>query len=131
MLRAAASDARGAGEHDPRDLETHAARRAQELPFAGGYWLEIGTALCELFDSESEDESDSEGHARTEPAAAGAAAGAAAAAGGAAAGSGGTLARCGACKGTRVIVTLAQTRGGDEAMTAFYVCEDCGKRWKS
>jgi DNA-directed RNA polymerase subunit M len=37
---------------------------------------------------------------------------------------------CKFCKAAKVIVELKQTRSGDEGMTTFSRCTECGKRWK-
>lgn len=36
---------------------------------------------------------------------------------------------CRACKGRRVLVKLRQIRSGDEAMSQFFTCADCKKKW--
>jgi len=38
--------------------------------------------------------------------------------------------QCRACKSRNLTVNLVQTRSADEAMTQFWYCGDCGKRWK-
>lgn len=36
---------------------------------------------------------------------------------------------CRSCKSRRVLMKLRQIRSGDEAMTQFYTCADCKKKW--
>ena len=38
--------------------------------------------------------------------------------------------RCRKCKSTRTNYRALQTRSGDEPMTLFFSCKDCGARWK-
>ena len=38
--------------------------------------------------------------------------------------------QCGKCKLWKVRFALAQTRSGDEPMTVFCTCVNCGNRWK-
>lgn len=38
--------------------------------------------------------------------------------------------QCGKCKKKKVSFYEMQTRSGDEAMTTFYTCLNCGNRWK-
>jgi DNA-directed RNA polymerase subunit M/transcription elongation factor TFIIS len=37
---------------------------------------------------------------------------------------------CGKCRSQRTVFSTAQTRSGDEPMTVFIECVDCGKTWK-
>ena len=41
-----------------------------------------------------------------------------------------TTESCRKCKSQDVLWYQQQTRGGDEAMTAFFKCKNCGLRWK-
>jgi DNA-directed RNA polymerase subunit M/transcription elongation factor TFIIS len=43
----------------------------------------------------------------------------------------GALGRCYRCGNDRLSMSEVQTRGGDEAMTIFYLCVTCGNVWKS
>ena len=38
--------------------------------------------------------------------------------------------KCGTCGSDNVYSESRQTRSGDEAMTIFYTCLNCGKKWK-
>ena len=38
--------------------------------------------------------------------------------------------RCPRCRSRRTTYSLLQTRSGDEGMTQFWFCEECGRRWK-
>jgi DNA-directed RNA polymerase I subunit RPA12 len=38
--------------------------------------------------------------------------------------------KCGKCGESDVAVTAAQTRSGDEGITLFMTCNNCGKQWK-
>ena len=38
---------------------------------------------------------------------------------------------CKYCKGKNITCRLLQTRSVDEGMSAFYICNDCKKRWHS
>ena len=38
--------------------------------------------------------------------------------------------QCGKCKLWKVRFAMAQTRSGDEPMTVFCTCVNCGNRWK-
>lgn len=38
--------------------------------------------------------------------------------------------KCGKCKESDVAVTTAQTRSGDEGITLFLTCNNCGNQWK-
>jgi DNA-directed RNA polymerase subunit M/transcription elongation factor TFIIS len=38
--------------------------------------------------------------------------------------------KCGKCKNKRITYYDLQTRSGDEAMTTFFNCLDCGNKWK-
>jgi len=40
------------------------------------------------------------------------------------------LLTCEKCSGTRTTYIQLQTRKGDEPMTTFALCRDCGSRWK-
>ena len=41
-----------------------------------------------------------------------------------------TMYPCGKCKSTKVSNYEKQTRSGDEPMTQFFECADCGNRWR-
>ena len=41
-----------------------------------------------------------------------------------------TMYPCGKCKSTKVSNYEKQTRSGDEPMTQFFECADCGHRWR-
>lgn len=41
------------------------------------------------------------------------------------------LYKCGRCKKKAVSYYELQTRGGDEPMTTFFTCTNCGHKWKS
>ena len=38
--------------------------------------------------------------------------------------------KCGKCKERDVSVSTAQTRSGDEGITLFLTCNNCGNQWK-
>jgi len=40
------------------------------------------------------------------------------------------LYQCKICKSRRITKTEKQTRSGDEPMTSFFQCVDCGRGWK-
>lgn len=39
--------------------------------------------------------------------------------------------KCGKCKCRKVATYSVQTRGGDEAMTHFFTCVQCGNKWRT
>ena len=41
-----------------------------------------------------------------------------------------TFLRCRKCKSTKIEFNQKQTRSGDEGMTSFCICKDCGTTWK-
>jgi len=41
------------------------------------------------------------------------------------------LYQCSRCKSRKINKIEKQTRGGDEPMTSFFNCVDCGKGWKT